>query len=284
MYIEPLASSDGACCLLQLDKSLALAQHFGLAQDDQRVLPELLELTSMLLKYLSPQATGALLDPVVSYYSLSYKNDGCGVAFCLDSPTKERDLLKPPPRIAHWGIEHIANNTAVAKLELYYNPYEPDSALKKALVAETFSYAQHEGIPFLLELLLFEHPAKDHQFDELQLFAVQEFRSYCDILALDYPQSPLGAATITTELAIPWVVAHRTETYESFKEVVRTCVESGARGFLAGEVLWQDTPWWQSKTLDLVAAEQSLQTTVRDRSIELSRIVHEQLAASQATA
>ena len=254
-----------------------MADHFGLSLDTPQTQSELRALTAHMVKYLSPVTTGVLLDPLVSYYALPEKDSQCGSLFCLDTPTVQRDPLKPPPLITHWGVEHVANNDSVVKLELYYNPYEPESAVKKALVAEVHSYAQHEGVAFLLELLLFEYPAKEHQFDELQVFAVQEFRSYCDILALDYPQSPLGAATITAELDIPWVLSHRAEKYEAFKEELRICAESGASGYLAGEVFWQDSQWWKEKKLSVPDAAEELQKTTRDRIIELERIVTEQL-------
>lgn len=274
----PLLSPQAGCCVLQLDKSSDLASHYGWNVDDPAIQSHLRSVMTLLVRHLSPETTGVLLDPDVSYYALPAKDPQCDVAFCLDTQTIERDPLKTPPLITHWGIKHIGNNSAVAKLELYYNPFEPEAAQKKALVAELYDYAQHEQVPFLLQLLLFEHPAKGHQFDELQLFAAREFASLCDVMALDYPQSPLGAATITAELNIPWILSHRTETYDVFKEALRISTESGAVGYLAGQVLWSDTEWWKEEKLNLTSAEETIKATVRDRVIELGRIVREQLA------
>jgi tagatose-1,6-bisphosphate aldolase len=285
MTVDSVTSNGGGICILQLDKAETFAQQFGLriggqpAQGEAGTSPpqtSLRTLTSSLIKHLSPEVSAVLLDPLVSYYGLSELDPKCGVAFCLDTPTIERDPLVTPPLIPHWGIEHIRNNSAVAKLELYYNPYEPSASTKKALVAELSDYARHEGIHFLLELMLYEHgEAGGHSFDELQIFAVQEFRNQCDLLALDYPQSPLAAATITAELDIPWVLTQRAEKYNQFKEELRVCMESGASGYMAGDIFWQDAKWWQAKTLNLELVEEETPTTIRDRVIELSRIVHE---------
>jgi tagatose-1,6-bisphosphate aldolase len=283
MTVDSLRSASGGICILQLDKVQTIAQQFGLGlEDEPRQGGALNTLLSSLIKHLSPELSGVLLDPHVGYYALPELDPSCGVAFCLDTPTIERDPLVTPPLIPHWGIEHIRNNSAVAKLELYYNPYEPEAATKKALVAELSDYARHEGIHLLLELLLYEHgEAGGHSFDELQIFAIQEFRTQCDLLALDYPQSPLAAATITAELDIPWVLTQRAEKYPQFKEELRVCMESGASGFMAGDIFWQDAKWWQSKKLDSEAAVEEVRTTTRDKAIELSRIVSEHLQGSE---
>jgi len=163
----------------------------------------------------------------------------------------------------------------VAKLELFYNPQEEEARSKKQMVVELYDYCQHEGIAFLLDLVLYLETSKDKyqaQFLELQLDAVQELRQYCDLMALEYPSDALSAVTLTAELDVPWILSGRGVPYETYKEQLRVALESGAVGYMVGSQLLPEKVTKDASTF--------LQTTVRDRAIELNRIATETLARS----
>jgi tagatose-1,6-bisphosphate aldolase len=98
-----------------------------------------------------------------------------------------------------------------------------------------------------------------------------------DILALQYPLDPLATATVTAELDIPWLLIGQDQAYEDYKSTLRLCLENGARGFLAGNSLWQEIQDFkqQDKSPDLEQIQQFVNTTVKDRMIELMRITNE---------
>jgi tagatose-1,6-bisphosphate aldolase len=106
---------------------------------------------------------------------------------------------------------------------------------------------------------------------------VQELRGFADLLALDYPGSALAAASITAELDKPWIVSSRDQNYGQFKEELRDSLASGARGFLIGRSLWNEMGKLrrEDQSPDFDHIPEYIQTTVRDRVIELTRIIDE---------
>ena len=95
---------------------------------------------------------------------------------------------------------------------------------------------------------------------------------------MQYPQDPLAAATLTSELDIPWLMIDDGVKYDKFKDQLRVALENGAQGFLVDEVLWQEVGKMRLKdqSPDLPAIEKFLQTTSKDRMIELMRIAGEE--------
>jgi tagatose-1,6-bisphosphate aldolase len=87
------------------------------------------------------------------------------------------------------------------------------------------------------------------------------------------PTDSLTAATITAQLDTPWVMTARGLTYEKYKEQLKICLESGAVGFLAGSVLWADFLVSIPDFADVASRLQLFKTRVRDRFLELSRLV-----------
>jgi tagatose-1,6-bisphosphate aldolase len=284
MQLPAIVGLNQAISLIQLDASYSLARELDEFDEIAHAgSARFIELQSAFLELLSPHVSGVVLDPV-SYYGLPDKAASCGVIFALDFPTSEQNPESLPVLMPHWGVEHVRQNYGLAKLSMYYHPQEPNAAVKQALVAELFEATKQQSIGFILELQVVplaadentkEQVSGDDVLFEDQLFAIQEFRNSCDVIGLEFPRTALNAATITAELAVPWVVAHRVESYETFKNQVRVGVESGARGYLAGEVFWSDRPWRQNQQLNLDAARADLKTTVRDRVIELTRIAQE---------
>jgi tagatose-1,6-bisphosphate aldolase len=177
-------------------------------------------------------------------------------------------------------VESIANNYGVAKLELYYHPAEENAAYKKQMVAELYDYCKYEGIDFVLELLVY-HQATEEPSEEVltetQLIAVQEFRDSCDLLAVEYLSNSLAAVTITAELDIPWIMTGREVEYETIKNDLRASLESGASGFLLGDIFWPkvDATTRDAQDFQVSHLLSQIENQSRDRIIELSRIVEE---------
>ena len=193
---------------------------------------------------------------------------------------REIDPLALPQLWSDWGVENVRQNYAVAKIELYYHPSEEQALAKKKLVAELYDYCQHLGIALLLEMVVYT-PAQQSfdqaQFQDAQLTAVQEMRENCHLLALQYPLEPLATATLTTELDGPWVMIDQGYDYSQFKDLLRIGLENGTQGFLAGTSLWTDLLPVAAADgeFDLIKVKKLIQTTVRDRIIELTRITNE---------
>lgn len=284
MKVAALKNKNDAIALLALDNSLKLAEllSLDLSLENNELL--LKQLNQHLMKSLGDSASGVVLDPVYTLALLANKNKNTGVVLRLNN-LAETDPLALPSLIPNWSAEEIKNNYGVAKLELYYHPNEDKALEKKQLVAEVYDYCQLLKIDLLLDLKIFsfaDEKVDPLNFSQTQLQAVEELRSSCDLLALQYPLEPLAAATITASLDIPWIVNLSAGDYQTNKNNLRVCLENGAAGFVAGETLFDGIENERNKedqSLDLNHLFFYIQTNVRDRFLELIRITNEEVMA-----
>lgn len=281
MHISALKNSAQAIVLLELDNALKLASllELNLKLSDHQLL--LSELHKHLLLGLSASASGVVLDPDFTLPLINDKASSASLLLRLEQVREELDPLAMPSLITNWGVDAIGQNHAVAKLELYYHPQEEMALKKKQLVAELFDFCQYEKIDLLLKLVIYTPAGEEFDklaFQEAQLQAIGEFASTCHLLALQYPFDALATATLSAELDTPWIVALNSGDYQVNKDALRTCLENGASGFMAGEILWPEINTFRSdkKALDLNQLFEYIQTTVRDRFLELVRISNEE--------
>jgi tagatose-1,6-bisphosphate aldolase len=264
--------------LANFDESEEMIRLLGLRPEDAATVNLISEINEFLIKVLSAECSGIVVDPRVSLSALIHKAAATGVAFRL---TEEENLDSSLPKfIPQWGIEETKNNFGVVKLTLPYHPSEQMALEKKKFLNEVHDFCAFEKIPLILDLQISGiGGGKIHTDDlpEAQMAAIQELRTSCDLIALDYPGSVLATATLTAELDIPWVLVSRQESYEDFKNHLREALENGAKGFLAGRPLWQELAQARNKdmTPDKLAIHKFIATTLRDRLIELIRITNE---------
>jgi tagatose-1,6-bisphosphate aldolase len=280
MTIASLRTVHGGIALLELDQAPALAEVLGLDLDilDNRQAVE--RLLQTLAKRLGPDYSGLVLDPIYSFAALPYKVDNAGLVLRLNHPAAAVDPLGLPTLIPDWGIEAVKQNYGVAKLSLFYHPSEAKALEKKQLLAELYDYCQHEGVAFFLKLIIYLSPDEEptpEQFQADQLAAVQELRGFCDLIGLQPAQDPLSAATLTAELDIPWVVTTDGLNYLLAKEAIRSALDNGAQGYVVGDSLWADIGLARRADMspDWSTIDQQISRDIRDRVLELSRILRE---------
>lgn len=280
MTLPALRTAQGKYCLVELDEAPHLAHELGLDLTTESGEQLLDQINSSLVSTYSAESSGVVLDPVYTFKFLEKKNSKAGVLFRLEQLMEDVDPLSVPKLISNWGIEDIKNNYASAKIELLYHPHEEKALAKKQLLTELYDYCQHEKITLLLKLTIYTPAGDEYQqlnFQEAQLTAIQELRDTCDLLALQFPQDPLSCATITAELDVPWLSVAEGVDYESYKQMLRTALENGAKGFLAGDILWRDlvSLKHEDKSPDMEAIQNLIKTNSRDRLIEMVRITDE---------
>jgi len=262
--------------ILGLDLSLA---------PNQMLLRELLR---ELITALSPHASALSVDPELGLSQLEHKAAGAGVLLPLavspfQTQPAEIDPLSIPSLSTTWGIEQIANNYGAAYLELFYHPHEPQALLKKQMVAELYDYALYTHLHLVIRLRQFSPMGQVPSAEEEQtslIQTLQELRNTCHAFILDAPTDVLSAATITAELDVPWLVWLDSRQYEPLKELLRTSTEGGAKGFMISDSLWPELGSFRRADggLEVAAMTTYIQTSVRDRVIELARIVAETVA------
>jgi tagatose-1,6-bisphosphate aldolase len=266
--------------LLELDGIQSLADAFGLAREEKGAGELLASFVDQTCITLSEHATGVVLEPDLGYAKVSSWLNNVPVVLALDEKKTEVDPLAIPALHKYWGVNEVHNNGAVAMLTLYYHPTEQVALEKKQFIAEISDYCRMLQTPFVLKLVIYTPAAEEFSvpsFQQAQLTAVQEFRSQVDMFVLQYPQDPLACATITTELDVPWLVSSDGLTYDQFKEVMRDSLDAGAQGVAVGNPLWAEISTLRQKdhSPDVVEIEKFIETTSRDRLIEVRRIVDE---------
>jgi tagatose-1,6-bisphosphate aldolase len=281
MHLPALYSPAQTFSLLELDRVVNLASQLGITLHEKMNRPVVEQLLYFISQHLLPHASGLVLEPDYGLPLLSHYTSNKGVILTLDAASSDEvDPLQMPQLIQNWGVVAVKNNYSVAKVTLYYHPEEETALQEKQLIAELYDHCRHEGIDLVLKLMLYTKADQEFSipaFQESQLTAVSEFRTSCTMMALQYPQDALGCATLTTELDIPWVVVGDGQDYEGFKEIVRDSMEGGAQGFWAGDCFWHEIKQMRRDDMapDMVAIEQFIKTTARDRVIELARIADE---------
>ncbi|MFZ1721685.1 MAG: hypothetical protein WAU07_04220 [Microgenomates group bacterium] len=239
-----------------------------------------------LVRILSPHATGVVLSPEHTFYAILHKSETAGLVLTIEKQIAEIDPASLPTLLNRWSVENIRQNYGVAKLRLAYHPSEPQALTKKKFVAEIYEHCKHLGIDLLLELLVYHNatqlPDKATLLQD-QLTAIQELRDKCDGMILEYLNDPLAAATITTELDVPWIISSADPDYERAKSEIRAGIEAGATGFIISTALFPPTEFI-TKALNpngnLLAESVPewftfLNTVSKDRIIELRRILAE---------
>lgn len=284
MKLRSIQNSHGGFSLLDFSRVATLAQAIKLDIDHLEHQEQLAFVTNKLMQYLSAEVSGVVVDPDFDFGIISKKVNGTGLLLSLEKKADATDPLSMPRMADNWGIEHISNNYALAKLELYYHPQEAEAMRKKQFVAEVYDYCKYQGIDLLLELMVYHstsEPPSQEILLEAQLQSTREFANSCDIFALEYLGNALSAVTITAEIDIPWVYNSREIGYEEFKQNLRVCMDSGAKGFMAGDPFWAG-----AQTMQILAnldqnmqqeQEEYIKTEIRDKVIEAVRIVSESL-------
>lgn len=283
MNADNLKTAAGFLAILELDNNRELAQDLGLDLSLADNLEILHEINASLLE-LGKEVTGVIFDPVYTFDLISKKTTNAKALLCLE---QDREVMPDelPALFPNFSLEEIANNYALAKLELNYHPKEKMALEKKQLLSEIKEYSKVLDIAFLLKLKLFD-PSKfaltetKFSFDDDQLEAIQELRSLADILAIQNPSDPLAMATIASELDAPCLItADERDSYDQFKDKFRMAMENGASGYCLGNLLWKEMSKYRQEdnSLDVEAIKKYISTTVRDRAIELNRIASEGL-------
>lgn len=175
------------------------------------------------------------------------------------------------------------------KLLIYFYPAGKSCAKQLATSKKVMLDCQKNDLPFFLEIVTYGNEALGKSRAEWVLGSVEKFveaKIIPDVFKLEYPTSasPFGRATAgkpgdseackkITQLVgrTPWILLTRGESFEVFKEQLKTAVKNGAVGFLAGRALWQELGTFP----DEAGKQEFLRTVVRPRFEELNRIVLE---------
>lgn len=284
MHLSTIQSSAKTTLLLDLSELNLLVDCVNIDWETDGRQKLLAKIIAILVTHLSTQVHGVVLGPEVGFAAASQVSEKAGTLFTLE---KQTEVLLPnelPRLLPDWSVQHIRNNYGLLFQKLYYHPHEERAKEKKQLIAELYDSCRYEGIDLVLSLALYApegQPSDQATYEESQLTAAREFQAIADLLVLENPHTALAAATLTAALDIPWLVVERSQDYSQVKAAARMALEAGAAGVAVtiGNLLGGFPPL--KLTNDRFAdgererLETYVQTEVRDRLVELSRILVE---------
>lgn len=281
MLLSSLRSPDGLYKLAGWNDTEYMAKLFGLDFDDAETRLFITQLQHTMLLELQDHLSGVVLDPRIGIDALPQKPPDLGVALRLTEYQTPETIDDAPKLLANWGVDKVKNNYAAAYLRLFYHPDEAAALDKKQFLAEIHDFCQYEDIDLVLDLALTQQ-SEDENRENVFLQTLSELRGSCSMMAIDYPGSPLMAATTTAELDIPWIVSSSSESYDEFKQEVRDCVDGGAEGYLVSQALYASLESARNEDHSPNVPELShlVSTSLRDRVIELERIAEESRAST----
>lgn len=272
--------------LFELSALVPLAQALGIDEQLAPNKPVIQDVIQSLLIAAGQEVSGLILEP--DWSLPAYTKWVSGTSFVqppalvlrLDAPQPEQDIsgvedsaqtdaaARLPVILPSWGVEHVANNYALAYLELPYHPDAADALAKKQLVAELFDFCQSEQTQLLVKLIL-----ADTYSAEAQLNAVQELRATVDLFALEVPTDPLAIATLTAELDTPWIATpNATQNYDQFTDMLSQALENGAQGYVIGQTAWAELGQLRrlDQGVDIDQVKTFINTTFRERLAKLN--------------
>jgi tagatose-1,6-bisphosphate aldolase len=235
------------------------------------------------IRALAPEASAILCDPI-------YGLDGC-----FEPPY--RGLLVPleltnydvhPSRrdtafIPDWTVAKAKRLGASGiKLLLYFHPEDTKAEEKKRVVAEIVDECSRVDMPFFLEPIAYSlDPERGLTNSELLQVVVESARLFSsmgvDVLKLEFPvnvsEEPdervwlAAVQEVNQACSVPWALLSAGVPYEIFRKQAEIACGAGACGIIAGRAVWGDAVEVQG-----VGRQQFLETTARQRVVELSRI------------
>ena len=250
--LDPIADRQGRFAILAMDQRGTLRRMLdraGKASDGESMTAFKIDVIGAL----SPLCSGVLTDPD---YGLDQVRDagalaeGTGVLLAAEPATKAKlgeDVLTTlePGHGAAWVAERGAD---ALKFLVQWDPdraetdREPDLT-RAALgsIGEIVADCARHGVPSVIEPLI-AGPASvagdDQRFAAVIRSAERMAAWGMDLLKLEWP-GVAGCEAVSERLGgVPWTLLSAGVGYEDFVERVRTALDGGASGFIAGRAIW----------------------------------------------
>lgn len=242
-------------------------------------------------KALAEETSAILLDPVAGIQAAVTQGVMPGqkgllvtaedLGFVLNERGGKRSELAPG---ADASLAQRLGGQAL-KLLVYARPDRPEAlSRQEAMVRALADDCTRSGLLLVVEPTTYRLPDEsDAAYQAMRPDAVIEIACLTeswgtDVLKLEFPwplntaeerkQAGAGCRALSDALSAPWAILSAGVSFETFKEQVAIAVENGAKGFIAGRALWAE-----AASLARDARDEYLNTTVRDRLVQLMELL-----------
>ena len=203
-----------------------------------------------LVETVGRDAGAILLDPDVSWPDVGARvAPGVDVLVRIEADDVEvEDGLRRTQMVPELGAEGArALGADAAKLMVFLRADREDATgYPAALVRDALADCRRVGLECVVELMTYrlddESPEafaarREHLIAE---GAVLLAECGAEVLKLEYPGSPEACRRVTDALDVPWAVLSAGVDHDTFCDQLRSAVDGGAAGFIAGRSLWKE--------------------------------------------
>jgi len=256
--LADIADSNGTFAIIAMDQRNTLRRMFE-AVGETATAEDMRQAKIDVARYLSPTATGLLLDPefgVPAVRDSGALADTCGLLVAAEP--SDRGSFNGEPRASRieeqngqWVLD--LGGDAV-KFLVQVNALRSRKDGEPDLVEEVLDVVRavvddcrDAGIPSVIENLVYSLPGEEKLAGERKAEAIIESAALLsdigmDLLKLEYPGSPEACRRLADRIDVPWAVLSAGVDFEEFTDVLRvSCDDGGASGFIAGRALWKES-------------------------------------------
>ncbi len=209
-------------------------------------------------RVLTPAASGLLSDPTYGVPAITQAKalaPSCGLLVAAE-PSERRSwegeprTHRDPALDAQWALDQGGD---VLKFFVQLRadrpapaPGEPDLVAETlAVCAEIIRDCRHQGVPVVIENLVYVRPGEDLHGQAREDAIIESARALndldIDLLKLEYPGSPQGCRRLAEILDRPWAVLSAGVPFDQFTDIIQIATEEGgASGFIAGRSVWRE--------------------------------------------
>lgn len=284
--LSALTTKDGHFTIAAFDHRGSLQELLNPAHPDQVTDEQMQQLKGLFVDAFADISSAILIDPLYGPPVLESHPIHTGLFMSLektgytDSPDgRTTELLE------NWGVSHLKQHNAAAKILLYYHPDAPNAAAQLDLIKNLSIECQEQNVVFLIEPIIYGLDTYQ-QKDKLAatLTTIDQLTPLVDILKLEFPLDvatttledwQTASAAITEHATVPWILLSRGMDYDHFKTLTEITGQAGGSGIAVGRAVWQEIKSVvESHTDDpFPAIKEFLMTTARDRMQELVKLV-----------
>ncbi|MGN6379029.1 MAG: tagatose-bisphosphate aldolase [Gaiellales bacterium] len=278
--LDQLSTATGRLAVLAADqrtKLVAARGDAGLSTD----LESLRGFKLDLVRALGPRAVAVLLDPEIA---LPYVVDegalpphaGLLVSLERSGSVRTPDGLRSAqllPDVGALGVRRVGGTAAKLLVRLRADREDADGANGRLLAAAAADCAASHLL-LVVEVLIYRLDDEDAaafaaRRGELILESARLAQECgAKFLKLEYPGGPAECAALTDGLRVPWALLSAGVDHDTFVGQLRTALDAGAAGFIAGRSIWKE-----SAVMDGPARRHFLAGEARRRLDELLRMV-----------
>ena len=260
--LRQIANRHGIMAIVALDQRGSLRRSLNPQAPMAVSLEAIVALKLLLLRALSPFATGAALDPLTgagqAVASGALPGDVGLIVSQENSGYEGQAEARRTSLVPQWDVARSKQmGASAAKLRVYYRPDASTADAQQELVREIAASCRIHDLPLVLQPLSYafggsrdEVAAYGRERPHLVYDSAQHLAPLgVDVLAAEFPadlrnDEPEAALDhcrrLTDSLTVPWIVQSGADDYDLFMRQVDVACRGGASGFLAGRVLWQE--------------------------------------------